>query len=156
MVQTSFTGFKTFLQETGRAVLSKSQKAGMIKISSVPDNIAKIEEYLEQIFKEYQLDHTLYPNVLVSITEAVNNAILHGNQSDARKFVCVKTTRQRKHICFRISDEGKGFDPATIPDPTLPENIETCGGRGVFLMQKLSDRVVFSDNGRTVEIKFIV
>jgi serine/threonine-protein kinase RsbW len=156
MVQTSFTGFAAFLQETGRAILSKPQKARMIRIASVPDNICKVEEYLEQIFNEYHLDKNLYPNVLVSLTEAVNNAILHGNKSDESKFVCVKTTRLKRHICFRISDEGPGFDPASIPDPTLPENIANCGGRGVFLMQQLSDKIIFSDNGRTVEIKFMI
>lgn len=128
----------------------------MIKIASVPANICVVEEYLEKIFNEYHLDKNLYPNVLVSLTEAVNNAILHGNKSDESKFVCVKTTRLKKHICFRISDEGPGFDPASIPDPTLPENVSNCGGRGVFLMQKLSDRVIFSDSGRTVEIKFTI
>lgn len=126
----------------------------MIKIASIPANISMVEEYLAKIFIDYHLDKTLYPNVLVSLTEAVNNAILHGNKSDGTKFVCVKTTRLKKFICFRISDEGPGFDPASIPDPTLPENIENCGGRGVFLMQKLSNRVIFSDHGRTVEIKF--
>ena len=154
MVQTSFSGFATFLQETGRAILSKPQKAGMIKIASIPANICMVEEYLDKIFTEYHLDKKLYPNVLVSVTEAVNNAILHGNKSDESKYVCVKTTRLKRHICFKISDEGTGFDPASIPDPTLPENIENCGGRGVFLMQKLCDRVIFRDSGRTVEIKF--
>lgn len=126
----------------------------MIRIASIPANICKVEEYLQQIFKEYSLDNKLYPNVLVSITEAVNNAILHGNKSDGSKFVVLGTTRMKKHICFRISDEGQGFDPASIPDPTLPENVTCCGGRGVFLMNQLSDRVIFSDNGRTVEIEF--
>lgn len=128
----------------------------MIKFNSVPANICKVEEYLQKIFSDYHLDVNLYPNVLVTLTEAVNNAILHGNKSDESKFVCVKTRRQKKHICFQISDEGPGFDPAAIPDPTLPENIENCGGRGVFIMQQLSDRVIFSDNGRTVEIKFVI
>lgn len=126
----------------------------MIRFASIPANICMVEEYLEKIFVEYHLDKGIYPNVLVSLTEAVNNAILHGNKSDETKYVCVKTMRRKGHICFRISDEGTGFDPASIPDPTLPENITKCGGRGVFLMQKLSDRVVFSDSGRTVEIKF--
>lgn len=126
----------------------------MIRIASIPANICQVEQYLQEVFKEYQLDNKLYPNVLVSITEAVNNAILHGNKSDCSKFVVLGTTRMKKHICFRISDEGQGFDPASIPDPTLPENLECCGGRGVFLMNQLSDRVVFSDNGRTVEIEF--
>lgn len=126
----------------------------MIRIASIPANICQVEQYLQEVFKEYHLDNKLYPNVLVSITEAVNNAILHGNKSDGNKFVVLGTTRMKKHICFRISDEGQGFDPASIPDPTLPENLECCGGRGVFLMNQLSDRVVFSDNGRTVEIEF--
>lgn len=126
----------------------------MIKIASVPANICQVEQYLQEVFKEYHLDNKLYPNVLVSITEAVNNAILHGNKSDRNKFVVLGTTRMKKNICFRISDEGQGFDPASVPDPTLPENLECCGGRGVFLMNQLSDRVVFSDNGRTVEIEF--
>ena len=128
----------------------------MIRIASVPANICMVEEYLDKIFTEYRLDKSLYPNVLVSLTEAVTNAILHGNKSDGSKFVCVRTTRLKRHICFRISDEGPGFDPASIPDPTLPENVANCGGRGVFLMQKLSDRVIFSDQGRTVEIKFMI
>ncbi|MBK9109884.1 MAG: ATP-binding protein [Saprospiraceae bacterium] len=128
----------------------------MIRIASVPANICQVEEYLHTIFNEYHLDKSLYPNILVSITEAVNNAILHGNKSDCNKFVSLKMTRMKKHICFKISDEGQGFDPASIPDPTLPENIHQCGGRGVFLMQRLSDRVIFSDNGRTVEIKFAI
>ncbi len=128
----------------------------MIRIASVPANIHQVEEYLHRIFNEYNLDSGLYPNVLVSITEAVNNAILHGNKSDCNKFVSLKTTRLKRHICFKISDEGQGFDPASIPDPTLPENLERCGGRGVFLMKRLSDRVIFSDCGRTVEIKFVL
>ena len=128
----------------------------MIRIASIPDNICMVEEYLEKIFTEYHLDKNIYPNVLVSLTEAVNNAILHGNKSDVSKFVCVKTTRLKRHICFRISDEGPGFDPASIPDPTLPENVASCGGRGVFLMQQLSDKIIFSDDGRTVEIKFMI
>ena len=128
----------------------------MIRIASVPANICMVEEYLDKIFTEYRLDKSLYPNVLVSLTEAVTNAILHGNKSDGSKFVCVRTTRLKRHICFRISDEGPGFDPASLSDPTLPENVANCGGRGVFLMQKLSDRVIFSDQGRTVEIKFMI
>ncbi|HRI33329.1 MAG: ATP-binding protein [Saprospiraceae bacterium] len=126
----------------------------MIRIASIPNNILKIEEYLNWVFAEYHIDKKLYPNVLVTITEAVNNAIIHGNQKDCNKFVHLKTERRPKCIAFRISDEGSGFDPSTIPDPTLPENIECCGGRGVFLMHQLSHRVIFSDQGRTVEIQF--
>lgn len=126
----------------------------MIRIASIPNNIAMIEKYLIGIFEEYKIDQKHYHNVFISITEAVNNAIIHGNREDANKFVHINSEKKHRCISFRISDEGRGFDPKTIPDPTLPENLERCGGRGVFLMYKLSNKVAFSDNGRTVEIEF--
>jgi serine/threonine-protein kinase RsbW len=126
----------------------------MIRIASIPSNICIIEKYLQAIFEEYKLDKKLYPNVLISLTEAVNNAIIHGNKLDEKKYVLLNSICRQHAICFKISDEGQGFDPDKVPDPTCPENIEKCGGRGVFLMQKLSDKLVYSDNGRTVEIEF--
>ncbi|MBK7339103.1 MAG: ATP-binding protein [Saprospiraceae bacterium] len=128
----------------------------MIRIASLPANICLIEGYLDRIFDEYHLDKRIYPNVLVTLTEAVNNAIIHGNKSDENKFVNLKTVYGPQFITFRVSDEGSGFDPQAIPDPTLPENLDRCGGRGVFLMQKLSDQLVFSNDGRTVEICFTI
>ncbi len=128
----------------------------MIRIASVPHNITMIEQYLEQVFNEYRISTDHYHNVLIALTEAVNNAITHGNREDASKFVHIDTEHKNRCITFRISDEGRGFDPDSIPDPTLPENIERCGGRGVFLMQRLCKKVIFSDQGRTVTIEFEV
>jgi len=59
-----------------------------------------------------------------------------------------------KHISFVIHDQGTGFDPSALPDPTNPENIEKPSGRGVFLMKHLADKVEFSDEGRTVLLDF--
>lgn len=154
MVPARITGFETFLQETGRRIFQSYKEARMIRIASIPNNIAMIEKYLIGIFEEYKIDQKHYHNVFISITEAVNNAIIHGNREDANKFVHINSEKKHRCISFRISDEGRGFDPNTIPDPTLPENLERCGGRGVFLMHKLSNKVAFSDNGRTVEIEF--
>lgn len=128
----------------------------MIKIASVPHNIAMIEHYLNQVFSEYHISETHYHNVLIALTEAVNNAIIHGNLNDENKFVQINSEHKERSITFKISDEGGGFDPDLIPDPTLPENLHRCGGRGVFLMQKLCKKVVFSDSGRTVTIEFEV
>lgn len=126
----------------------------MIKIASIPANILMVEDYVKKIFNDYNLDPCKYPDILIAITEAVNNAIIHGNQLDEKKYVRLHTICENKTICFKVSDEGQGFNPNAIPDPTLPENIEKCGGRGVFLMQRLSDKLIFTDNGRTVEIEF--
>jgi serine/threonine-protein kinase RsbW len=98
----------------------------------------------------------LYPNILISLTEAVNNAVQHGNRNDISKIVCVRSQKLKHTLHCEISDEGRGFDPEKVPDPTSPENIEKPGGRGVFLMRQLSDKVRFKDNGSTVELEFLI
>ena len=104
--------------------------------------------------KEYEISDELFGNMLITLTEAVSNAIIHGNsESDAKK-VKVSTSRFDNKILFKVQDEGDGFNPDVLPDPTSPENILTPGGRGVFLMRQLSDCVTFEDDGRIVTIEF--
>ena len=94
---------------------------------------------------------------MISLTEAVNNAIIHGNGENRSKNVLVAYSYQKcSGLTFEVSDEGSGFDYKSIPDPTRVENLEKCGGRGVFLMKQLSDRIHFANNGRTVIINFNV
>lgn len=126
----------------------------ILKLPSVSKSIAEIELYLEQIAEVYNINADRYPNILISLTEAVNNAIIHGNNEDATKYVNVKVRKTTNGLCFQICDEGKGFDPKEVPDPTAPENIECCGGRGVFLMKELSDGIDYKDNGRVVDLHF--
>jgi serine/threonine-protein kinase RsbW len=126
----------------------------MIKISSKTNNICLIQSFIEEVFAKYQLDHNYFGDVLTTITEAVNNAIIHGNREDESKFVHLHLKRTRKYIKFRISDEGQGFDPSQIPDPTSEEKLDCCGGRGVFLINQLSHGVSYLNNGSTVEIVF--
>lgn len=104
--------------------------------------------------EQYRIQPDLHCNILVSLTEAVNNAMIHGNCGDESKNVHIKLKKQRNTLAIQVSDEGRGFDPASIPDPTAPENITECGGRGVFLIQQLSDNVHFRNNGSTVEMLF--
>ena len=103
-------------------------------------------------------DHSIIPehygNVLIAMTEAVNNAIVHGNKLDPEKSVTVSCAIDGKSLVFRISDEGPGFDYENLPDPTAPENIEKPHGRGVFLMRHLADDCAFEDAGRVVELTF--
>ncbi len=123
-------------------------------IKSVPKNIAQIERYLGDIFNEHNLNTDLYPDMLVSLTEAVNNAIVHGNELDRKKDVSIKSVVQEDVIRFKISDEGEGFDPRQLPDPCQEENVAMLGGRGVMLMRALSSEVFFSNGGATVELVF--
>jgi len=131
-----------------------SEQHEMLQLSSDPKNVARVEPFVESVFEEYHLSPDIYGNILISLTEAVNNAIIHGNNNDSTKSVVVKYKKLKGQMAFLISDEGPGFDHQNLPDPTAPENLLKIGGRGVFLMKQLSDRVSFYDEGRTVEITF--
>jgi len=68
--------------------------------------------------------------------------------------VVINLEEQSSGLAISVSDEGTGFDPEEIPDPTAPENIECCGGRGVFIMSRLADKISFMNNGSTVQMYF--
>lgn len=127
-----------------------------LTITSDPHNIAQVETFVEDIRAKYNIADDAYGNILISLTEAANNAIIHGNGSDVSKMVDITCTpdSRGKSLTFSITDHGKGFDYNNLPDPTAPENIDQPCGRGVFLMMQLADLVVFSNNGSTVEMKF--
>lgn len=126
----------------------------MLKLPSNPRNIARVESFVERLVEKYHISPDIYGNILISLTEAVNNAIIHGNSSDESKTVTVLLNKRTNMLAFSVSDEGSGFDFDSLPDPTAPENLLKIGGRGVFLMRQLSDQVNFIDDGSTVEICF--
>ena len=125
-----------------------------IKLTSSPQSISALESYLHEIIEEFRLCEAKYPDILISLTEAVNNAIIHGNKSDENKKVQIKCKSRAKGIYFSIIDEGNGFNPENLADPTSPEKIECCGGRGVYIINALADKVAYKNNGSTVEIFF--
>ena len=122
------------------------------------NSISRIEPYVNQIVSDFGINDEIYGNILIALTEAVNNAILHGNKEDKSKKVTISlvSNHPEKQLVFQISDDGSGFNYSELPDPTAPENILKLGGRGVFLMRQLSDEVEFMDNGSTVQILFFL
>lgn len=125
-----------------------------IELNSRIENIGEVEDLINVIFEDYELSPDYYGNMLVALNEAVNNAITHGNKLDESKRVELDFNHKGDEYYFTITDEGTGFDYSKIPDPTSPENIEKPDGRGIFLMSHLSDRVTFSNDGRSVELVF--
>lgn len=125
-----------------------------IEVPSLSENIRMIESFIDNAKEKFNLDDDIYGNIMIAITEAVNNAIKHGNQSDSSKNVSLSLFLDDSQIKFRVEDEGHGFDYENLPDPTAPENIEKPGGRGIFLMKHLSDEVEFMEGGRIVELRF--
>ncbi|MBS1490090.1 MAG: ATP-binding protein [Bacteroidetes bacterium] len=127
-----------------------------IEVPSLSENIRIIESFIDNAKEKYRFDDDIYGNIMIAVTEAVNNAIRHGNKNDSSKNVTISLSFEDGLIKFKISDEGTGFDYHNLPDPTAPENIEKPGGRGVFLMKHLSDEVTFKDNGKVVELNFYI
>lgn len=116
--------------------------------------LSRVETFVDEFCSSNQVDEVLYGNVLIAVTEAVNNAIFHGNQQNSSKHVKLLVGTGNDSFCFSIKDEGDGFDFNHLPDPTSPENILKENGRGVFLMKALSDDLEFDDNGSKVTIYF--
>ena len=127
-----------------------------IEIPSLSENIRMIESFIDNCKEKFQLNEDIYGNIMIAVTEAVNNAIRHGNKNDSTRNVSLALTLEENLIKFKIEDEGKGFDYNSLPDPTAPENIEKPGGRGIFLMKHLSDEVEFKEGGRVVELCFYI
>ena len=126
----------------------------MLRLPSCPSSIAELEPFVSTLTSEHNVNQDLYPNILISLTEAVNNAIEHGNCLDKTKQVNIESMVNGKGLSLKVTDEGHGFCHHSLPDPTHPDHIETCGGRGVFLIKQLADKVQFTDNGASVEMYF--
>lgn len=126
----------------------------VISFTSHTENISIVEKLVDEVCETYKIKEDFYGNILISLTEAVNNAIVHGNKLDPEKNVSVSFSAVDSILRFVITDEGPGFDYDNLPDPTAPENIEKPNGRGVFLMKNLADNCAFKDDGRIVEMEF--
>ncbi|MCW3071957.1 MAG: rsbW [Bacteroidetes bacterium] len=134
-------------------VLAENQK---IRISSKAENIILVERMIEDVCDLFSISEDYYGNILVSLTEAVNNAIYHGNKANPNKSIDISFKSHPDRVSFSVKDEGPGFNFNNLPDPTNPENIEKPNGRGVFLMRNLADNVTFEENGSKVILDFRV
>jgi serine/threonine-protein kinase RsbW len=125
-----------------------------IRIKSGVGNLRQVESLIDSVTNEIGINKDNYGKVLISTLEAVNNAILHGNKSDPFKNVEIDISFTKGELRIKVTDEGNGFKPENIPDPTVPENLESLNGRGVFLMTRLADKIKFSRKGNSVLLSF--
>lgn len=126
----------------------------VIQYASELKTLNEVEKLVDEITSEFKISSELYGKVQVSIIEAVNNAILHGNKLNAEKMITLAYDVDNENIKFIVGDEGSGFDYENVPDPTTPENIEKPHGRGIFLMRHLCDEIDFRNEGAEVELQF--
>ena len=132
----------------------KGTKRFTLKCISDPREIGKIERFLEDVNAIARLDDGAFYRLLVATTEAVNNAIAHGNGSDPSKKVCVNCDIVNSSVLVYVKDEGRGFNPEGLPNPTEKDNLMRPSGRGIFLMRSLMDEVRFhfTEEGTVVEM----
>jgi len=125
-------------------------------VLELPNDLRTIEHAVEYVMQRCQTceDHArrLRLNFRVALTEALSNAMLYGNGHDPKKRVRVEVTIGSGSIVAKVTDEGNGFDPEKVPDPTTPQNITRPGGRGLFLMRKLLDEVSYNREGNSVTL----
>jgi serine/threonine-protein kinase RsbW len=126
----------------------------VLTFSSTTANIALVENLVDELCEQHSIKEDFYGNILIALTEAVNNAIVHGNKLEEEKQVRLSVSNEGQVLKFTIQDEGPGFDYNNLPDPTAPENIEKPNGRGVFLMKNLADRCEFLEDGTIVSLEF--
>jgi serine/threonine-protein kinase RsbW len=116
--------------------------------------VVQVEKLVGGVISSGYICEEHYGKILIAVTEAVNNAIIHGNGENPEKKVMVSFEKKEDMLFFRIKDEGCGFFPDNLPDPTDPENRDKPNGRGVFLMKNLADSCEFLDAGCEVRLGF--
>lgn len=127
----------------------------VLSFSSDLQHLNIADQIVDTISVQKKLSTDLYVNILLSLTEAINNAIVHGNKFNSKKKVTVTfQVDNSKKLIITVEDEGNGFNPETIPDPTDPDNINKLHGRGIFLIQHLADEVNYLSKGKIIEMKF--
>ncbi len=116
-----------------------AEKNYYLEIESDPNNLITVEEFVNYFFVDLNIDQKKLPGLLLAVTEATTNAIIHANKSDVNKKVKINVEVEDNKLYIHVIDEGKGFDPAKVPDPTEPENLLKDSGRGLYLMKVYMD-----------------
>ncbi|ACF14072.1 putative anti-sigma regulatory factor, serine/threonine protein kinase [Chloroherpeton thalassium ATCC 35110] len=130
-----------------------------ITLKSKVEEVRKVEHFVQRIAKENQFSEDFVYNVMIIITEAANNAVIHGNKLDEEKKARLKCGIQlqdagKESLVIEVIDEGDGFDPNNLPNPLAEENLLKPSGRGVFLMKQFAHvEFEFGQRGTTVRMK---
>lgn len=129
--------------------------AGPIKVSlDLPSDLDCVEEAVElvarQVFAGMNPSNRSVFRLRVALSEALANAICCGHRNLPHARVAVVAELRTGEVVIAVTDQGPGFDPNSAPDPTQPGQLERECGRGLFLIQKLCDRVEFTDRGNTI------
>ena len=122
-----------------------------LEIESTPNNLITVEEFVNYFAVDLGLDREKINGLLLAVTEATTNAIIHGNKNNNLKMVRINVFVERSTMTIKIKDEGQGFDPSIVPDPTDPENLLKDSGRGLYLMRVYMDGLSYNQTPEGTE-----
>jgi len=125
-----------------------------IKIESTLDEMFLVEQFVEEISEEFLLYGNYFGNILMAVTEAVKNAIIHGNGQDRKKLVRISLENTKEGLWIRVIDEGGGFDHKKYTEQPNAEITFGTEKNGIVLIQALADEVKFQNNGCQIEMLF--
>lgn len=124
-----------------------------VKITNNANPESVVERVVVGVCEKMNIKEEKFGNILLALTEAVDNAIAHGNKNHPDKAVELSYETSPSEVTFTVEDEGLGFDPSHVTDPTHPESISE-EGRGLFVMKSLADKLAFEENGTKVVLSF--
>ena len=127
-----------------------------LEIESDPNNLITVEEFVNYFCKDINLPDEKLANIFLAVTEATTNAIIHANKCDTNKKVTIDAYVENSKLIIKIKDEGEGFEPGNIPDPTEPENLLKDSGRGIYLMRVYIDDMEYIRTPSGMELVFKV
>ena len=118
-------------------------------------NLSKVEKFITTICKKAKLNDDQCDNLAIAITELVNNAIIHANNQNPSKTVTIRVKYQPEKVMISVIDQGEGFEPDKIANPTDPQNLWKQNGRGIFLVRNLIDQVEITPSPSGTEVLLI-
>lgn len=133
--------------------LTSQHIENQVKITKQNNPEGIVESVVVNLCEKMNIKEEKFGNILLALTEAVDNAIEHGNQNNPDKSVELSYKTSPEKVTFTVADQGQGFNPDHITDPTLPGS-KSAEGRGLFVMKHLADKVAFEDNGKKVVLSF--
>lgn len=138
------------------AYSTTAQRIQVFSFRSELQSIQTLELLLDEVKEQLAIPEEIFRTIWVCVNEAISNSILHGNRCDPMKKVILIMEMKGDNVCFIVSDEGQGFDPESVPDPTEPSRLLEPHGRGVFLMKKLADSLKYTCKGTVAEMCFLL
>ena len=119
-------------------------------------SVLKFEEEFKLVKDKLGLDEVKFNALLIASIEAVTNAIVHGNKINPKKKINISIEKLKSGVKVEVTDQGEGFNPEEVPDPTLPENLLKEGGRGIYIMRSLVDQLKIKPTKKGTKVTLII